>query len=166
MSLWPCFPPTVPQHLTSLHQASWLRSMLFNPSSQSARKTACKLISSLCTGEARHRQVLNLLCRYKKHGGGERLYLIDCKYPCVCVCSFLPAVSTAGEHAQEYLELFRTLMEDPAGQWKSYLALRGALPKIGALIDKVSVEGGGRKGLLGLIRLALKEGEGKDCWVL
>ena len=33
------------------------------------------------------------------------------------------------------------------------------------LIDKVSVEGGGRKGLLGLIRLALKEGEGKDCWV-
>ena len=55
--------------------------------------------------------------------------------------------STAGEHAQEYLELFRTLMEDSAGQWKSYLALRGALPKIGALIDKVSVEeGGGGRG--------------------
>lgn len=53
-------------------------------------------------------------------------------------CSFLPSVSAAGEHAQEFLELFRTLIEDPAGQWKSYLALRGALPKIGALIDKVS----------------------------
>ena len=53
-------------------------------------------------------------------------------------CSFLSSVSAAGEHAQEFLELFRTLIEDPAGQWKSYLALRGALPKIGALIDKVS----------------------------
>ena len=49
--------------------------------------------------------------------------------------SFLDDVSSAGEHAQEFLELLRKLTEDP--KWKSYLAMRGVLPKIGTLIDKV-----------------------------
>ena len=51
--------------------------------------------------------------------------------------SFLDDVSSAGEHAQEFLELLRKLTEDP--KWKSYLAMRGVLPRIGSLIDKVCV---------------------------
>ena len=33
--------------------------------------------------------------------------------------------------------MLRKLTEDP--KWKSYLAMRGVLPRIGALIDKVCV---------------------------
>ena len=51
--------------------------------------------------------------------------------------SFLDDVSCAGEHAQEFLELLRKLADDP--KWKSYLAMRGVLPRIGALIGKVHV---------------------------
>jgi hypothetical protein len=50
------------QFRSTLRQASWLRSMLFNPSSQSARRSTCDMIASLCQGEARQRQILDLLC--------------------------------------------------------------------------------------------------------
>ncbi|XP_064395390.1 E3 ubiquitin-protein ligase UBR4-like isoform X5 [Halichondria panicea] len=93
-----------------LKHDTWLRSMLFNRSSQSARQASCRLVESLCVGEARHRQVLDLLC------------------------SFLDQVSKAGESAQEYLELLHTLTSDPTHKWKSYLAMRGVLPQIGDLI--------------------------------
>lgn len=51
--------------------------------------------------------------------------------------SFLDEVSDAGEHAQEFLELLKKLSEDKTSKWKSYLAMRGVLPKIGCLIGKV-----------------------------
>ena len=50
--------------------------------------------------------------------------------------SFLDEVSEAGEHAQEFLELLKRLTEDETSKWKSYLAIKGVLPKIGALIGK------------------------------
>ncbi len=50
--------------------------------------------------------------------------------------SFLDDVSSAGEHAQEFLELLKNLIDDPSGKWKSYLAMRGVLPRIGALITQ------------------------------
>ena len=51
-------------------------------------------------------------------------------------CSFLDDVGSAGEHAQEFLELLKALTKDPSGKWKSYLAMRGVLPQIGALITR------------------------------
>ena len=90
--------------------------MLFNSSSQSARQATANILSSLARGEARTRQVLDLLC------------------------SFLDEVTGAGEHSQEYLELLRKMTEDcgeSSSKWKAYLAMRGVLPKIGCLIAKV-----------------------------
>ena len=109
-NIWKSRTKKLSQFRSSLRQASWLRSMLFNPNSQSARKSTCNMIASLCQGEARQRQILDLLY------------------------SFLDNVGGAGEHCQEFLELLQTLTEEPTGKWKSYLAMRGVLPKIGALI--------------------------------
>ena len=103
--------PAVTHSRSLLRNDSWLRSMLFNPSSQSARKASCNLVESLCQGEARHRQILDLLC------------------------SFLDQVGKAGECAQEYLELLHMLTADSTGKWKTYLAMRGVLPQIGNLIS-------------------------------
>lgn len=51
-------------------------------------------------------------------------------------CSFLDDVGSAGEHAQEFLELLKALIKDSSGKWKSYLAMRGVLPQIGVLITR------------------------------
>lgn len=50
--------------------------------------------------------------------------------------SFLDDVGTAGERAQQYLELLHKLSDDSSGKWKSYLAMRGVLPRIGRLITQ------------------------------
>lgn len=106
----------VSQDRSTLKQVSWLRSMLFNSSSQSARRATANILASLARGEARQRQVLDMLC------------------------SFLDEVTEAGEHAQEFLELLTKLIEDSeSSKWKAYLAMKGVLPKIGVLIGKVSI---------------------------
>ena len=53
-----------------------------------------------------------------------------------CLFSFLDDVGSAGEHAQEFLELLKALTKEASGKWKSYLAMRGVLPQIGALITR------------------------------
>ena len=58
-----------------------------------------------------------------------------CLLPCL-FSSFLDDVGSAGEHAQEFLELLEALIKDTSGKWKSYLAMRGVLPQIGALITR------------------------------
>ena len=108
------FLSSVSQSYSTLKQVSWLRSMLFNTSSQSARRATANTLDCLARGEARQRQILDLLC------------------------SFLDEVTEAGEHAQEFLELFKKLTDDKDSKWKTYLAMRGVLPKIGTLIGKVS----------------------------
>ena len=59
------YPPPHPvsQFHSTLKQVSWLRSMLFNVSSQSARRATATMLASLAHGEARQRQILDLLCR-------------------------------------------------------------------------------------------------------
>ena len=89
--------------------------MLFNTSSQYARRATANILASLAHGEARQRQILDLLC------------------------GFLDDVTDAGEHAQEFLELLKKLTDDESSKWKAYLAMRGVLPKIGSLIGKVNV---------------------------
>lgn len=109
----PHFLSSVSQSYSTLKQVSWLRSMLFNTSSQSARRATANTLDCLARGEARQRQILDLLC------------------------SFLNEVTEAGEHAQEFLELLKKLTDDKDSKWKTYLAMRGVLPKIGTLIGKV-----------------------------
>lgn len=62
-------------------------------------------------------------------------YCVNSPY-CHSSCSFLDDVGSAGEHAQEFLELMKGLIKDSSGKWKSYLAMRGVLPQIGALITR------------------------------
>ena len=96
-----------------LKQSLWLKGMLFNPSSQAARKMACNILYSLCDRDIRQKQILDLLS------------------------TFLDQVGTAGEASKEYLELFQKLTEDETGRWKLYLARREILVEIGELIVKV-----------------------------
>lgn len=107
---------TVPSPLAStaiLKQSLWLKGMLFNPSSQTARKMACNILYSLCDRDVRQKQILDLLA------------------------TFLDQVGGAGEASKEYLELFQKLTQDETGQWKLYLARREILLEIGKLIGKV-----------------------------
>ncbi len=90
-----------------------MKGMLFNPSSQAARKMACNILYSLCDRDTRQRQILDLLS------------------------TFLDQVGTAGEASKEYLELFQKLTQDETGRWKLYLARREILLEIGKLIVKV-----------------------------
>lgn len=55
---------------------------------------------------------------------------------CTLHSSFLDDVGTAGERAQQYLELLQKLSDDSSSKWKSYLAMRGILPRIGGLITQ------------------------------
>lgn len=68
----------------------------------------------------------------KQEGRGKRRR----SHRFVIICSFLDDVCSAGEHAQEFLELLKALIKDSSGKWKSYLAMRGILPQIGALITR------------------------------
>lgn len=90
--------------------------MLFNPSSQTARKMACNILYSLCDGDIRQKQILDLLA------------------------TFLDQVGAAGEASKEYLELFQKLTQDETGHWKLYLARREILLEIGKLIGKVRMK--------------------------
>ena len=106
-------PVSPPVTVGILKQSLWMKGMLFNPSSQAARKMACNILYSLCDRDTRQRQILDLLS------------------------TFLDQVGTAGEASKEYLELFQKLTQDETGRWKLYLARREILLEIGKLIVKV-----------------------------
>lgn len=93
-----------------LLQSNWLRSVMFNPSSQAARTMACSVIEALCQVPSRRRKILDMLTAY------------------------LDDLGTAGESAAEYLALFQSLIHPTP--WKHYLALRGLLPHLGNLITR------------------------------
>ena len=65
LSLSPSLSPeTAPLPVSILKQTEWLRAMLFNRSSCSARTMAYGILLSLCKGDERRRQILVLLSRY------------------------------------------------------------------------------------------------------
>ena len=67
---------------------------------------------------------------------GLILYTYSLKFFSACP-SFLDDVGQAGECAQQYLELLlHKLSDDSTGKWKSYLAMRGVLPRLGGLITQ------------------------------
>eukprot|EP00096_Caligus_rogercresseyi_P008738 TRINITY_DN2826_c0_g1_i1.p1 TRINITY_DN2826_c0_g1~~TRINITY_DN2826_c0_g1_i1.p1 ORF type:complete len:2495 (+),score=896.75 TRINITY_DN2826_c0_g1_i1:803-7486(+) len=89
--------------------ASWLKSILFNSSSQMARVVGCNMVEGFCSGKRRLR-ILDLLT------------------------SFLDELSSAGESAYEYVMLYQKLLSDE--DLKNYLAVKGVLLKLGNLISK------------------------------
>ncbi len=49
--------------------------------------------------------------------------------------SYLDELGRAGEAGAEFLAMYKRLIA--SGHWKFYLALKGVLPRVGALITKV-----------------------------
>uniref|UniRef100_A0A0P4VZ39 E3 ubiquitin ligase UBR4 C-terminal domain-containing protein n=1 Tax=Scylla olivacea TaxID=85551 RepID=A0A0P4VZ39_SCYOL len=91
-----------------MQDTSWLRRVLFNPSSRMARQVTAQMVESLCTSVQRKKEVLDMLT------------------------TFLPEIGKAGESAGEFVSLYQSLVA--GGHWKIYLALRGVLPTIASLI--------------------------------
>ncbi|XP_033099816.1 E3 ubiquitin-protein ligase UBR4-like [Anneissia japonica] len=91
-----------------LGSSTWLRRVLFSPSSRSARQAACNIVESLCQVSSRCQKMLDLLT------------------------SYLDEVGRSGESAAEFLALYQRLIKEP--HWKRYLAAKGVLPHIGSLI--------------------------------
>ncbi|CAB4062605.1 UBR4 [Lepeophtheirus salmonis] len=94
---------------STLLNASWLKSVLFNSSSQMARQVGCNMVEGFCSGK-------------------RRLNIID------LLTSFLEELGTAGESASEYVQLYQKLIADE--QVKYYLAVKGVLKKLADLISK------------------------------
>lgn len=90
--------------------SSWLKWVLFVPTSRSARQAACSMVDSFCTIHERKKCIIDLLT------------------------TFLDDLSDAGETASDYCTLYQRLIV--TDQWKYYLAVKGTLGKIAALITK------------------------------
>ena len=91
-------------------ESSWLKWVLFVPTSRSARQAACSMIDSFCTIHERKKNIIDLLT------------------------TFLDELSEAGETAAEFCTLYQRLII--TDQWKYYLAVKGTLNKIAELITK------------------------------
>ncbi|KAG1664196.1 E3 ubiquitin-protein ligase UBR4 [Nymphon striatum] len=90
--------------------SSWLRSVMFCPSSRSGRQAACTVIESLCQVESRKKVIIDKLTKY------------------------LDDVGKSGESSAEFLALYHNLMK--GNRWKYYAAVKGVLPYVGNLINK------------------------------
>lgn len=97
------------QYDLKMQDSSWLRRVLFNPSSRMARQVTAQMMESLCTSVQRKKEVLDMLT------------------------TFLPEIGRAGESAGEFVSLYQTLLV--GAHWKYYLALKGVLPIIASLIS-------------------------------
>ncbi|XP_043220427.1 E3 ubiquitin-protein ligase UBR4-like isoform X2 [Amphibalanus amphitrite] len=89
---------------------SWLRRVLFSPSSRLARRVAADMVETLASEPARKRQILDMLT------------------------SYLSDVSDAGETAAEFIDLYQKLIA--ANHWKYYLTTKGILGLLAELITK------------------------------
>ncbi|XP_037079445.1 E3 ubiquitin-protein ligase UBR4-like [Pollicipes pollicipes] len=89
---------------------SWLRRVLFSPSSRQARQVAADMVETLAHEPARKRRILDMLA------------------------SYLGDVSEAGETAAEFIGLYQKLIN--ANHWKYYLTTKGILGLLADLITK------------------------------
>ena len=48
---------------SQLRHSTWLRRMLFNSSSRSIRLSACAMVTCLCVGDVKKKEMLDLLAR-------------------------------------------------------------------------------------------------------
>ncbi|CAD6222096.1 GSCOCG00011717001-RA-CDS, partial [Cotesia congregata] len=91
-----------------LVNSSWLKEVIFNPSSRLARQVACNMIESICQGTERKKKVLVLLI------------------------SYLDELKFSGENSAEFLSLFQNLINQ--APWKQFLAIRGVMIKLADLL--------------------------------
>eukprot|EP00095_Tigriopus_kingsejongensis_P009320 maker-scaffold486_size158769-snap-gene-0.26 protein:Tk09320 transcript:maker-scaffold486_size158769-snap-gene-0.26-mRNA-1 annotation:"e3 ubiquitin-protein ligase ubr4" len=87
---------------------SWLKTVLFNPTSRSARQMACNMVDSFCNVHERKQDIIDLLTTY------------------------LDELGDAGEFGGDFVALYQRLIT--TDQWKLYLATRGTLTKIADLM--------------------------------
>jgi E3 ubiquitin-protein ligase UBR4 len=93
----------------NMSSASWLKRVLFNPSSRMAREVACQMVESFCSKDfQRKKQIVQMLT------------------------TFLDELSEAGEASAEFVCLYQRLIT--TDQWKYYLAIKGTLAKLASLI--------------------------------
>ena len=90
-------------------KSSWLKRVLFNPSSRMAREVACQMVENFCMKDFQR----------KKH-------IVE------MLTSFLVELSYAGEAAQEFVGLYQRMISND--QWKFYLAIKGILNTLATLI--------------------------------
>ncbi|KAF5296758.1 hypothetical protein FQR65_LT10159 [Abscondita terminalis] len=93
-----------------LDDSTWLKTVVFNPSSRLARQVACNIIEIMCTGFERKKEILVLL-----------------------TC-FLEELSNAGESSAEFLTLYQNLIQE--SPWKQYLTLKGVLNVLAELVTQ------------------------------
>lgn len=93
-----------------LANGSWLKEVIFNPSSRLARQVVCNMVENLCQGTGRKKEVLLLLTTY------------------------LDELCVAGESSAEYLSLYQSLIKQ--APWKQFLAVRGVLNILANLLTK------------------------------
>ncbi|CAH1990557.1 unnamed protein product [Acanthoscelides obtectus] len=91
-----------------LSDTSWLKAVIFNPSSRLARQVACNIIELMCSSFERKREILNLLTH------------------------FLTELSIAGESSAEFLSLYQNLIQEVP--WKQYLTVHGVLQILANLV--------------------------------
>ncbi len=91
-----------------LSNSSWLRTLLFSPTSRSARQTACSMVEAFCSVHQRKKDVIDMLS------------------------GFLSDLRSAGEAAGEFCCLYQSLIS--SGSWREYLAVRGTLGLVASLI--------------------------------
>jgi E3 ubiquitin-protein ligase UBR4 len=93
-------------------QDSYLKQILFNPSSRAAREVAAALVQNIM-----------------EHGPhARRVALMD------TLTAFLAEVGRApGEASQEFMALYRRLVA--SGEWHYYLAVKGVLTQLAGLIE-------------------------------
>lgn len=93
-----------------LANGSWLKEVIFNPSSRLARQVSCNMVENLCQGTDRKKEILLLLTTY------------------------LDELCVAGESSAEYLSLYQNLIKQ--APWKQFLAVRGVLNILANLLTK------------------------------
>ena len=92
-----------------LTSKSWLKRVIFNPSSRSAREVACQMVESFCHKNFHRRKIIVEM-----------------------LTTFLSELSEAGEAGLEFVCLYQRMVA--SDQWKFYLAIRGTLQKLSSQI--------------------------------
>jgi len=96
--------PSIP-----IANSTWLKNVLFNPSSRMARQVACTMVETFCAGSfERKKEVVDLLTTF--------LDELKC------------------EASSEFIALFHRLIA--TDHWKYYLSVKGVLTKIASLISR------------------------------
>ena len=115
--------------------SSWLKKVIFNPSSRMARQVACNMIESFCMKPG----IIDAM-------GNEGENFMRKKYVLDLLTTFLDELGEAGESAAEFVALYQRLIGGSVATnnvgdgddftWKLYLAIQGVLFKIAGLITE------------------------------